>query len=96
MCFLWCCPRLCLWLLLPGPLNDIFNPEFTLRYELVTLTLFGLAFIVGRYLLKLSRKEASLFSLNASYPNYGYIGNILWLYWPLVTMRLYRWLLFWW
>ena len=56
------------------PLNDIFNPEFTLRYELVTLTLFGLAFIVGRYLLKLSRKEASLFSLNASYPNYGYIG----------------------
>ena len=56
------------------PLNDIFNPEFTLRYELVTLTLFGLAFIMGRYLLKLSRKEASLFSLNASYPNYGYIG----------------------
>ena len=56
------------------PLNDIFNPEFTLRYELVTLTLFGLACIVGRYLLKLSRKEASLFSLNASYPNYGYIG----------------------
>ncbi len=56
------------------PLDDIFNPEFTLRYELVTLTLFGLAFIVGRYLLKLSRKEASLFSLNASYPNYGYIG----------------------
>ena len=56
------------------PLNDIFNPEFTLRYELVTLTLFGLAFIVGRYLLKLSRKEASLFSLNASYANYGYIG----------------------
>ena len=56
------------------PLNDIFNPEFTLRYELVTLTLFSLAFIVGRYLLKLSRKEASLFSLNASYPNYGYIG----------------------
>ena len=56
------------------PLNDIFNPEFTLRYELVTLTLCGLACIVGRYLLKLSRKEASLFSLNASYPNYGYIG----------------------
>ena len=56
------------------PLNDIFNPEFTLRYELVTLTLFGLAFIVGRYLLKLGRKEASLFGLNASYPNYGYIG----------------------
>ena len=56
------------------PLNDIFNPEFTLRYELVTLTLFCLAFVIGRYLLKLSRNEASLFSLNASYPNYGYIG----------------------
>ena len=27
------------------PLNDIFNPEFTLRYELVTLTLFSLAFV---------------------------------------------------
>ena len=56
------------------PLNDIFNPEFTLRYELVTLTLFSLAFVIGKYLLKLSRREASLFSLNASYPNYGYIG----------------------
>jgi len=56
------------------PLTDIFNPEFTLRYELVTISLFTLAFLVGRYLLKLSRREASLFSLNASYPNYGYIG----------------------
>ena len=56
------------------PLNDIFNPEFTLRYELVTLTLFSLAFVIGKYLLKLNRREASLFSLNASYPNYGYIG----------------------
>ena len=56
------------------PLNDIFNPEFTLRYELVTVTLFVLAFVVGRYLLKLGRNEAGLFGLNATYPNYGYIG----------------------
>ncbi|MEC7208598.1 MAG: AEC family transporter, partial [Pseudomonadota bacterium] len=56
------------------PLNDIFNPEFTLRYELVTFSLFVIAFCVGRYLLRLSRKEAGLFGLNASYPNYGYIG----------------------
>ena len=56
------------------PLNDIFNPEFTLRYELVTLTLFIMAFMVSRFILKLKRNEASLFSLNACYPNYGYIG----------------------
>ena len=56
------------------PLNDIFNPEFTLRYELVTLSLFLIAFSVGRYILKLGRNEAGLFGLNASYPNYGYIG----------------------
>ena len=56
------------------PLNDIFNPEFTLRYELVTLTLFMMAFMIGRFILKLKRNEASLFSLNACYPNYGYIG----------------------
>jgi len=56
------------------PLNDIFNPEFTLRYELVTLSMFIIAFAVGRYLLRLSRKESGLFGLNASYPNYGYIG----------------------
>jgi len=56
------------------PLNDIFNPEFTLRYELVTLSLFIIAFSVGRYILKLGRNEAGLFGLNASYPNYGYIG----------------------
>jgi len=56
------------------PLNDIFNPEFTLRYELVTLTLFVITFMIGRLILKLKRNEASLFSLNACYPNYGYIG----------------------
>jgi len=56
------------------PLNNIFNPEFTLRYELVTLTLFIIAFMIGRFILKLKRNEASLFSLNACYPNYGYIG----------------------
>ena len=56
------------------PLNDIFNPEFTLRYELVTLSMFIIAFAVGRYLLRLSRRESGLFGLNASYPNYGYIG----------------------
>ncbi len=56
------------------PLNDIFDPEFTLRYELVTLTLFIVAFMIGRFILNLHRNEASLFSLNACYPNYGYIG----------------------
>ena len=56
------------------PLNDIFNLEFTLRYELVTLTLYIMAFMIGRFILKLKRNEASLFSLNACYPNYGYIG----------------------
>ena len=53
------------------PLNDIFNPEFTLRSELVTLTLFITAFVIGRFILKLKQNEASLFSLNACYPNYG-------------------------
>ena len=56
------------------PLNDIFVPEFTLRYELVTLTMFFVAFMIGRFILNLKRNEASLFSLNACYPNYGYIG----------------------
>ena len=56
------------------PLNDIFNPEFTLRYELVTLALFVMALMIGRFLLKLNRNEASIFRLNACYPNYGYIG----------------------
>ena len=56
------------------PLNDIFVPEFTLRYELVTLTMFFVAFMIGRFILNLKRSEASLFSLNACYPNYGYIG----------------------
>lgn len=56
------------------PIDNIINLEFILRYEAVTITVFVLAVMIGRMILKLKRRESGLFGLNAAYPNYGYIG----------------------
>jgi len=50
------------------------NWGFIWRFELVTLTVFLAAAFVAARLFGLSRSESGIFGLNASYPNYGYMG----------------------
>ncbi len=52
----------------------LFNFGFVLRYELATVIMFLVAASFATYVVKLSPKKRGLFCLNASYPNYGYIG----------------------
>ena len=57
-----------------SPLEGIVNFPFILRYEGVTIFLFLCAYLLSRSCFGLASKAAALFSLNATYPNYGYIG----------------------
>ena len=53
--------------------HEIWNIDFVVRYELITIFIFILAIPLGR-LIKLERNSFGLLGLNMAYPNYGYIG----------------------
>ncbi len=52
----------------------IFNWDFIIRFEIITIFILILSYIISKTLLKNSKKESSLFALNSAYPNYGYMG----------------------
>ena len=54
--------------------NDIFNWDFIIRFEIITIVLLLSSFLISYYYIKKGNKNAALFSLNSSYPNYGYMG----------------------
>jgi predicted permease len=54
--------------------DNIFQWDFIIRYEIITIIIFLLSNFLSRIFLNFKNKEASLFSLNSSYPNYGYMG----------------------
>ena len=57
-----------------APVSEIANPHFILRYEAVTIVIFALGIVFATRILELSGRSSGIFALNATYPNYGYIG----------------------
>ena len=57
-----------------APVSEVANPHFILRYEAVTIIIFALAIVFATRILGLSGRSSGIFALNATYPNYGYIG----------------------
>lgn len=57
-----------------APVSEIANPHFILRYEAVTIIIFALGIVFATRILGLSGRSSGIFALNATYPNYGYIG----------------------
>ena len=57
-----------------APISEIANPHFILRYEAVTIIIFALGIVFATRILGLSGRSSGIFALNATYPNYGYIG----------------------
>ena len=57
-----------------APVSKIANPHFILRYEAVTIIIFALGIVFATRILGLSGRSSGIFALNATYPNYGYIG----------------------
>ena len=54
--------------------NNIFQWDFIVRFEIITILIFLSSLLLSKFLLNYKNREISLFSLNASYPNYGYMG----------------------
>ena len=54
--------------------NVIFEWDFIVRFEIITLFILFLSFIISKYIIKNDTKKSSIFALNSSYPNYGYMG----------------------
>ena len=57
-----------------APVPEIANPHFILRYEAITIIIFALGIVFATRILGLSGRSSGIFALNATYPNYGYIG----------------------
>ncbi|PPR48967.1 MAG: hypothetical protein CFH14_01173 [Alphaproteobacteria bacterium MarineAlpha5_Bin4] len=52
----------------------VFDLNFIIPYEIITIIILILGFSVSYYFLKNSIKVSSIFALNSAYPNYGYMG----------------------
>ena len=57
-----------------APVSEVANRHFILRYEAVTIIIFALGIVFATRILGLSGRSSGIFALNATYPNYGYIG----------------------
>ena len=57
-----------------APVSEVANPHFILGYEAVTIIIFGLGIVFATRILGLAGRSLGIFALNATYPNYGYIG----------------------
>ncbi|MDC3068108.1 AEC family transporter [Paracoccaceae bacterium] len=66
-------PPLMFTSILSGNASKSLNVNFILSYEIITISIFALTYLLG-FLIKLKTMEKALFGLNAAYPNYGYIG----------------------
>ena len=55
-------------------ISSIFDLNFIIRFEIITLFILFIIFLIGKFYLKNSKKESSILALNAAYPNYGYMG----------------------
>ena len=53
---------------------NIFQWDFIIRFEIITILIITFSFLFSKFLFRYNNRRASLFSLNSSYPNYGFLG----------------------
>jgi predicted permease len=54
--------------------TNIFQWDFIIRFEIVTILIITFSFLFSKFFFQYNNRRASLFSLNSSYPNYGFLG----------------------
>ena len=60
--------------IIAAPIEDLFNLQFLIRYEIATMAMLLLTGIASAYLFGFKGVQRGLYGLNAAYPNVGYIG----------------------
>ncbi len=67
-------PPMIITSIIANPIKGLINFNYIIRFEIATLIIFILTYLVAKFLFKLKSNESSVFALNATYSNYGYIG----------------------
>ena len=67
-------PPMIITSILANPIKGFINFDYIVRFEIATLIIFIFSYIVAKFIFKLKGNENSVFALNATYSNYGYIG----------------------
>ena len=67
-------PPMIITSIIANPIKGLINFDYIVRFEIATLIIFILSYTVAKFIFKLKSNENSVFALNATYSNYGYIG----------------------
>ena len=67
-------PPLIIISIMANPIKGLLNFEYIIRFEIATLIIFLFSYTFAKFIFKLRDSENSVFALNTSYSNYGYIG----------------------
>ncbi|MDB2700406.1 AEC family transporter [Alphaproteobacteria bacterium] len=67
-------PPLLIISIMANPLKGHINFDYIVRFETATLIIFLSTYIVAKFIFKLNGSENSVFALNSTFSNYGYIG----------------------
>ena len=67
-------PPLIIVSIMSNPVKGLLNFDYIVRFEIATLIIFLLSYLVAKFIFKLKGSEDTIFALNSTYSNYGYIG----------------------
>ena len=67
-------PPMIITSIMANPITDLINFDYIIRFEIATLIIFLFSYMAARFIFKLKNNESSVFALNSTYSNYGYIG----------------------
>ena len=67
-------PPMIITSIMANPIKGLIHFDYIFRFEIATLIIFVFSYSVAKFIFKLKNNENSVFALNATYSNYGYIG----------------------
>ena len=67
-------PTMIITSIMANPIKGLINFDYIVRFEIATLIIFIFSYTVAKFIFNLKSNENSVFALNATYSNYGYIG----------------------
>ena len=67
-------PPMIITSIIANPIKGLINFDYIVRFEIATLIIFVFSYMVAKFIFKLKNSDNSVFALNATYSNYGYIG----------------------
>ena len=67
-------PPMIITSILANPIKGLIHFDYIVRFEIATLIIFIFSYTFSKFVFKLKGNENSVFAVNATYSNYGYIG----------------------